>query len=86
MKKGQKNHLFILECHHIRKQIQKGLSYFWSIIGDCIEERKEFTFQCENEDEDEDDELTKLTWTLVFQINDRWKVFLDGLILKSSPP
>ena len=55
-----------------------------SILGDCIDERKELYFQCENEEGA--DELKKLTWTLVFQINDRWKVFLDGLILKSSPP
>ena len=84
MKKGQKNHLFILECHHIRKQIQKGLSYFWSIIGDCIEERKEFTFQCESEDEA--DELTILTWTLVFQIDDQWEVYLDSPIIIAFPP
>ena len=55
-----------------------------SILGDCFEERKEFYFQCETEDDA--DELIKAVRTLVFQINDRWKVYLDGLILKSSPP
>ena len=59
------------------------LKLFWSILGVCIEERKEFIFQCENEHEA--DELKKLTWTLVFQINDRWEVNLDGLILKAIP-
>ena len=54
------------------------------ILGDCIEDRKQFIFQCENEDEA--DELTKLTWTLVFQFNDRWIVYLDGLIIKAEPP
>ncbi|HIO43068.1 MAG TPA: hypothetical protein EYN33_03515, partial [Gammaproteobacteria bacterium] len=24
------------------------LELFWSILGDCIEERKDFIFQCEN--------------------------------------
>ena len=60
------------------------LELFWSILGECIEERKTFIFQCENEDEA--DELKKLTWTLVFQYSDRWRVNLDGLIIKASPP
>jgi hypothetical protein len=60
------------------------LKLFWSILGDCIEDRKEFTFQCENEDEA--DELKKLTWTLVFQINDIWEVYLDDLVVKANPP
>ena len=60
------------------------LKLFWSILGVCIEDRKQFIFQCENEDEA--DELTKLTWTLVFQIDDRWIVYLDGLIIKAEPP
>ena len=59
------------------------LELFWSILGDCIDDRKQFIFQCENEDEA--DELKKLNWTLVFQINDRWEVNLDGLILKAIP-
>ena len=60
------------------------LELFWSILGECIEERKTFIFQCENEDEA--DELKKLTWTLVFQINDIWEVYLDDLVVKANPP
>ena len=60
------------------------LKLFWSILGECIEERKTFIFQCENEDEA--DELKKLTWTLVFQINDIWEVYLDDLVVKANPP
>ena len=60
------------------------LKLFWSILGECIEERKQFFFECENEDEA--DELKKLTWTLVFQINDIWEVYLDDLVVKANPP
>ena len=60
------------------------LELFWSILGECIEDRKQFIFQCENEDEA--DELKKLTWTLVFQINDIWEVYLDDLVVKANPP
>ena len=60
------------------------LKLFWSILGECIEDRKQFIFQCENEDEA--DELKKLTWTLVFQINDIWEVYLDDLVVKAKPP
>jgi hypothetical protein len=60
------------------------LKLFWSILGECIEERKQFIFQCENVDEA--DELRNLTYTLVFQINDRWEVLLDDLFLKANPP
>ena len=63
---------------------QQRLELFWSILGECIEERKTFIFQCENEDEA--DELKKLTWTLVFQINDIWEVYLDDLVVKAKPP
>ena len=63
---------------------QDRFKKYWSVLGDCIEERKAFTFQCESEDEA--DELTKLTWTLVFQFNDRWTVYLDGLIIIAFPP
>ena len=63
---------------------QQRLELFWSILGECIEERKTFIFQCENEDEA--DELKKLTWTLVFQINDIWEVYLDDLVVKANPP
>jgi hypothetical protein len=60
------------------------LELFWSILGECIEDRKQFIFQCENEEEA--DELKKLTWTLVFQINDIWEVYLDDLVVKANPP
>ena len=63
---------------------QHRLELFWSILGDCIDYRKEFYFQCENEQEA--NELAKLTYTLVFQYSDRWRVNLDGLIIKASPP
>ena len=60
------------------------LELFWSILGECIEDRKQFIFQCENEDEA--DELKILTYTLVFQLNDRWEVLLDDLVVKAKPP
>ena len=60
------------------------LELFWSILGECIEDRKQFIFQCENEQEA--DELKKLTYTLVFQINDIWEVYLDDLVVKAKPP
>lgn len=60
------------------------LKLFWSILGDCIEERKDFFLQCENVDEA--DELRYFTNTLVFQFNDRWEVNLDGLELRAKPP
>ena len=60
------------------------LELFWSILGECIEDRKQFIFQCENEQEA--NELKKLTYTLVFQHNDIWEVLLDDLILKAKPP
>ena len=63
---------------------QDRLKKYWSVLGDCIEERKEFTFQCENEEEA--DELTILTWTLVFQIDDKWEVYLDSPIIIAFPP
>ena len=63
---------------------QQRLELFWSILGECIEDRKQFIFQCENEEEA--DELKKLTWTLVFQINDIWEVYLDDLVVKANPP
>ena len=60
------------------------LHHFWSILGECIDERKQFIFQCENVDEA--DELRKLTYTLVVQYNDRWEVTLDDLVVKAKPP
>ena len=63
---------------------QHRLELFWSKLGDCIDERKQFIFQCENVDEAV--ELKKLTYTLVFQFNDRWEVLLDDLVVKARPP
>ena len=63
---------------------QQRLDLFWSILGECIEERKQFIFQCENEEEA--NELRIFTWTLVFQPNDRWEVSLDDLVVKARPP
>ena len=60
------------------------LELFWSILGECIEDRKQFIFQCENEQEA--DELRIFTWTLVFRINDIWEVLLDDLVVKARPP
>ena len=60
------------------------LKLFWSILGECIEERKQFIFQCENEQEA--NELRIFTWTLVFQHNDIWEVSLDDLVVKAKPP
>ena len=60
------------------------LKFYWSVLGDCIEDRESFVFRCT--DSQEAEELKILTFSFVFQINDRWKVYFDGLILKSSPP
>ena len=60
------------------------LKLFGSILGECIEDRKQFIFQCENEEEA--NELRIFTWTLVFRINDRWEVSLDDLVVKARPP
>ena len=45
---------------------------------------KQFFFECENVDEA--DELRNLTYTFVFQIDDQWEVYLDGLIIIAFPP
>ena len=60
------------------------LKLFWTILGDCIEDRIKFTFRCK--DPQEAEELKILTFSLVYQINDRWKVDLDGLELRADPP
>jgi len=60
------------------------LKFYWSILGDCIEDRKKFTFRCT--DSQEAEELKILTFSLVYQINDRWKVDLDGLELRADSP
>ena len=43
-----------------------------------------FVFRCT--DQHEANELKILTFSLVYQINDRWKVDLDGLELRADPP
>lgn len=60
------------------------LKFYWSVLGDCIEDRIKFTFRCT--DSQEAEELKILTFSLVYQINDRWKVDLDGLELRADPP
>ena len=60
------------------------LRFYWSVLGDCIEDRKAFVFRCT--DQHEANELKILTFSLVYQINDRWKVDLDGLELRAAPP
>ena len=60
------------------------LKFYWSVLGDCIEDRKAFVFRCT--DQHEANELKILTFSLVYQINDRWKVDLDGLELRADPP
>ena len=60
------------------------LKLFWTILGDCIENRESFVFRCT--DQHEANELKILTFSLVYQINDRWKVDLDGLELRADPP
>ena len=58
--------------------------FYWSVLGDCIEDRKAFVFRCT--DSQEAEELKILTFSLVYQINDRWKVDLDNLELRAAPP
>ena len=61
---------------------QDRVRQYWAVLGDCIDNRKEFVFQCESAAEA--DELIKLTLSLVLQFCDRWRVKLDGLIIKSQ--
>ena len=60
------------------------LKFYWSVLGDCIEDRKAFVFRCT--DSQEAEELKILTFSLVYQINDRWKVNLNSLELRADPP
>ena len=60
------------------------LKLFWSILGECIENRESFVFKCT--DTQEAEELNILTFSLVFQMNDRWKVELNGMELRAKPP
>ena len=62
------------------KKLSKS-NYFRS-LGACIENEKEFIYECENENEV--DELENLTWNLV--ISNGWKVYHDGLKIIASPP
>jgi hypothetical protein len=61
---------------------EQRLRFYWSVLGDCIEDRKAFVFRCT--DQHEANELKILTFSLVYQINDRWKVDLDGLELRAG--
>ena len=63
---------------------EQRLRFYWSVLGDCIEGRKAFVFRCT--DSQEAEELKILTFSLVSQINDRWKVDLNGLELRAEPP
>jgi len=60
------------------------LKLYWSVLVDCIEDRESFVFRCT--DSQEAEELKILTFSLVYQINDRWKVDLNGLELRAEPP
>ena len=60
------------------------LKLYWSVLVDCIEDRESFVFRCT--DSQEAEELKILTFSFVFQINDRWKVYLNGLELRAEPP
>ncbi len=62
--------------------IKLSKSYYFRILGPCIENEKEFIYECENENEV--DELENLTWNLV--ISNGWKVYHDGLKIIASPP
>ena len=64
--------------------LTQRLKFYWSVLGDCIEDRKAFVFRCT--DQHEANELKKLTFSLVYQINDRWKVNLNSLELRAEPP
>ena len=62
--------------------IKLSKSPYFRILGNCIENEKEFIYECENENEV--DELENLTWNLV--ISNGWKVYHDGLKIIASPP
>ena len=62
--------------------IKLSKSSYFSILGNCIENEKEFIYECENENEV--DELANLTLNLV--ISNGWKVYQDGLKIIASPP
>ena len=60
------------------------LKFYWSVLGDCIEDLKAFVFR--STDTQEAEELKILTFSLVYQINDSWKVELNGMELRAEPP
>jgi hypothetical protein len=62
--------------------IKLSKSPYFRILGNCIENEKEFIYECENENEV--DELENLTLNLV--ISNGWKVYHDGLKIIASPP
>ena len=62
--------------------IKLSKSPYFRILGNCIENEKEFIYECENENEVV--ELENLTWNLV--ISNGWKVYHDGLKIIASPP
>ena len=64
--------------------LTQRLKFYWSVLGDCIEDRKAFVFRCT--DSQEAEELKIQTFSLVYQINDRWKVNLNSLELRAEPP
>ena len=62
--------------------IKLSKSLYFETLVPCIEYKKEFIYECENENEV--DELANLTWNLV--ISNGWKVYHDGLKIIASPP
>ena len=62
--------------------IKLSKSLYFETLAPCIEYKKEFIYECENENEV--DELENLTWNLV--ISNGWKVYHDGLKIIASPP
>ena len=62
--------------------IKLSKSLYFETLAPCIEYKKEFIYECENENEV--DELVNLTLNLV--ISNGWKVYHDGLKIIASPP
>ena len=66
----------------IIETIKLSKSLYFETLAPCIEYKKEFIYECENENEV--DELANLTLNLV--ISNGWKVYHDGLKIIASPP
>ena len=64
----------------IIETIKLSKSLYFETLAPCIEYKKEFIYECENEVV----ELENLTWNLV--ISNGWKVYHDGLKIIASPP